>query len=76
MSDEDEFMQKARTGFEDLCRALNVDEEASNEAWKSYENINRNYTLEVDLYVRYIYWYMLLFTAFCVRIQRGPTRLF
>uniref|UniRef100_A0A8C5BB19 Retinoblastoma-like protein 2 n=1 Tax=Gadus morhua TaxID=8049 RepID=A0A8C5BB19_GADMO len=46
MSDEDEFMQKARTGFEDLCRALNMDEEASSEAWKSYENINRNYTLE------------------------------
>jgi hypothetical protein len=48
MSDEDEFMQKARTGFEDLCRALNMDEEASSEAWKSYENINRNYTLEVN----------------------------
>ncbi|XP_040894043.1 retinoblastoma-like protein 2 isoform X2 [Toxotes jaculatrix] len=46
MSDEDEFLQKARAGFEDLCRALNMDEEASNEAWKSYENISRNFTLE------------------------------
>ncbi|XP_041851966.1 retinoblastoma-like protein 2 isoform X2 [Melanotaenia boesemani] len=46
MSDEDDFLQKARTGFEDLCRALNMDEEASAEAWKSYENISRNFTLE------------------------------
>ncbi|KAM3869888.1 retinoblastoma-like protein 2 [Diretmus argenteus] len=46
MSDEDEFLQKARAGFEDLCRALNMDEEASSEAWKSYENISRNFTLE------------------------------
>ncbi|KAM4573969.1 retinoblastoma-like protein 2 isoform 2-T2 [Odontesthes bonariensis] len=46
MSDEDDFSQKARNGFEDLCRALNMDEEASTEAWKSYENISRNFTLE------------------------------
>ncbi|XP_075939360.1 retinoblastoma-like protein 2 isoform X1 [Anarhichas minor] len=46
MSDEDEFLQKARTGFEDLCRALNMDEEASREAWRSYEDMSRNYTLE------------------------------
>ncbi|XP_076026147.1 retinoblastoma-like protein 2 isoform X2 [Genypterus blacodes] len=46
MSDEDEFLQKARSGFEDLCRALNMDEEASGEAWKSYKNISRNFTLE------------------------------
>ncbi|XP_044048161.1 retinoblastoma-like protein 2 isoform X6 [Siniperca chuatsi] len=46
MSDEDDFLQKARTGFEDLCRALNMDEEASSEAWKTYENISRNFTLE------------------------------
>lgn len=47
MSDEDDFLQKARTGFEDLCRGLNMDEEASSEAWKTYENISRNFTLEV-----------------------------
>ncbi|XP_028285723.1 retinoblastoma-like protein 2 isoform X2 [Parambassis ranga] len=46
MSDEDDSLQKARAGFEDLCRALNMDEEASNEAWKIYENISRNFTLE------------------------------
>ncbi|XP_070686183.1 retinoblastoma-like protein 2 [Pempheris klunzingeri] len=46
MSEEDELLQRARTGFEDLCRALNMDEEASGEAWKTYENISRNFTLE------------------------------
>ncbi|XP_059192050.1 retinoblastoma-like protein 2 [Centropristis striata] len=46
MSEEDEFVQKARAGFEDLCRALNMDEEASSEAWKTYQNISRNFTLE------------------------------
>ncbi|XP_074489405.1 retinoblastoma-like protein 2 isoform X1 [Sebastes fasciatus] len=46
MSDEEEFLQKARAGFEDLCRGLNMDEEASSEAWKTYENISRNFTLE------------------------------
>lgn len=40
-------MQKTRLSFEDLCRALNMDEEASNRAWRSYENISKNYTLEV-----------------------------
>lgn len=46
MSDEEDSLQKARTGFEDLCRALNMDEDATNEAWKTYENISRNFTLE------------------------------
>uniref|UniRef100_A0A3Q2DFJ2 Retinoblastoma-like 2 (p130) n=1 Tax=Cyprinodon variegatus TaxID=28743 RepID=A0A3Q2DFJ2_CYPVA len=46
MSDEEDFMQKARTRFDELCRALNMDEEASTEAWRSYENISRNFTLE------------------------------
>ncbi|XP_028440894.1 retinoblastoma-like protein 2 isoform X2 [Perca flavescens] len=46
MSDEEEFLQRARAGFEDLCRALNMDEEAGNEAWKNYENTRRNFTLE------------------------------
>ncbi|XP_029008885.1 retinoblastoma-like protein 2 isoform X2 [Betta splendens] len=46
MTDEDELLQKARTGFEDLCRALNMDEEASSEAWRSYDGMSRNFTLE------------------------------
>ncbi|XP_067091164.1 retinoblastoma-like protein 2 isoform X1 [Osmerus mordax] len=46
MSEEDDFLQQARMGFDDLCRSLNMDEEASNEAWRSYEDISKNYTLE------------------------------
>ncbi|XP_072574453.1 retinoblastoma-like protein 2 isoform X1 [Paramormyrops kingsleyae] len=46
MSEEEESLQKTKQGFEDLCRALNMDEEAHSEAWKNYENINKNYTLE------------------------------
>lgn len=49
MSDEDDLAQKARAGFEELCRALNMDEEAASEAWKTYENISRNFTLEVNI---------------------------
>lgn len=48
MTDEDDSLQTARAGFEDLCRALNMDEEAANEAWKTYESISRNFTLEVN----------------------------
>uniref|UniRef100_A0A671QL69 Retinoblastoma-like protein 2 n=1 Tax=Sinocyclocheilus anshuiensis TaxID=1608454 RepID=A0A671QL69_9TELE len=46
MSEEEDTLVKTRHAFEDLCRALNMDEEASNGAWRSYENISRNYTLE------------------------------
>ncbi|GAA6069423.1 retinoblastoma-like protein 2 isoform X1, partial [Tachysurus ichikawai] len=46
MNEEEEAVQKTRLSFEDLCRSLNMDEEASNGAWRSYENISKNYTLE------------------------------
>lgn len=46
MNEEEDALQKTRQAFEDLCRALNMDEEASNGAWRSYENISKNYTLE------------------------------
>lgn len=46
---EEDFLQKIRLGFEELCRALNMDVEASNEAWRSYESISKKYTLEVCL---------------------------
>lgn len=52
MTDEDDSLQIARAGFEDLCRALNMDEEAANEAWKTYESISRNFTLEVNTVFR------------------------
>lgn len=47
MSDDEDLVQRARAGFEELCRALNMDEEASSEAWKTYQNISTNFTLEV-----------------------------
>ncbi|XP_036391090.1 retinoblastoma-like protein 2 isoform X1 [Megalops cyprinoides] len=46
MNEEEETLHKTRQRFEELCRALNMDEEASNDAWRNYENINKNYTLE------------------------------
>ncbi|KAJ8252547.1 hypothetical protein COCON_G00218590 [Conger conger] len=46
MNEEEETLHKTKQGFEELCRALNMDEDASNDAWKNYENINKNYTLE------------------------------
>ncbi|XP_067292433.1 retinoblastoma-like protein 2 isoform X2 [Pseudorasbora parva] len=46
MSEEEDTLVKTRHAFEDLCRALNMDEESSNRAWRSYENISKNYTLE------------------------------
>uniref|UniRef100_A0A673H7Y6 Retinoblastoma-like protein 2 n=1 Tax=Sinocyclocheilus rhinocerous TaxID=307959 RepID=A0A673H7Y6_9TELE len=46
MNEEEDTLVKTRHEFEDLCRALNMDEEASNGAWRSYENISKNYTLE------------------------------
>ncbi|KAM8892820.1 retinoblastoma-like protein 2 isoform 2-T2 [Spinachia spinachia] len=46
MGDEDESVRKARSGFEDLCRALNMNEEARDDAWRSYETTSRNFTLE------------------------------
>uniref|UniRef100_A0A8C1X2Z9 Retinoblastoma-like protein 2 n=1 Tax=Cyprinus carpio TaxID=7962 RepID=A0A8C1X2Z9_CYPCA len=46
MSEEEDALVKTRHAFEDLCGALNMDEESSNGAWRSYENISKNYTLE------------------------------
>ncbi|TRY85925.1 hypothetical protein DNTS_011936 [Danionella cerebrum] len=46
MSEEEDPLGKTRQAFEELCRALNMDEESSSRAWKSYENISKNYTLE------------------------------
>ncbi|XP_027131612.1 retinoblastoma-like protein 2 isoform X2 [Larimichthys crocea] len=46
MSDDDDLVQRARAGFEELCRALNMDEEASSEAWRTFQNISTNFTLE------------------------------
>jgi len=36
-----------RERFDNVCRELNMDGETSEEAWKSYEKIRTNYSLEV-----------------------------
>ena len=45
LSDEGDDNVHAR--FEELCLDLNMDKKAKDEAWKSYEKIRTNYTLEV-----------------------------
>lgn len=35
---------------QDLCQKLNMDATAASEAWRSYETIRQNYTLEVSNY--------------------------
>ena len=44
-SDEEEAGTAKR--FKNLCRDLNMDEETGEEAWKAFERISTNYTLEV-----------------------------
>ncbi|XP_034443009.1 retinoblastoma-like protein 2 isoform X1 [Hippoglossus hippoglossus] len=46
MSEEDAGPQGARAAFEELCRALNMDEESGTEAWRSYDSMSRSFTLE------------------------------
>ena len=45
LSDEGDENVLAR--FEELCLDLNMDKKAKEEAWKSYEKIRTNYSLEV-----------------------------
>jgi hypothetical protein len=35
--------------YEELCASLNMDKDATDEAWQNYENIRQNYTLEVRI---------------------------
>ncbi|XP_043937954.1 retinoblastoma-like protein 2 [Protopterus annectens] len=45
-TEEEENTEKTKELFDELCRNLNVDEVAANDAWISYDSINKNYTLE------------------------------
>lgn len=36
-----------RQRYEELCSSLNMDVRARSEAWLSYQNMKRNFTLEV-----------------------------
>jgi hypothetical protein len=34
---------------QELCAILNMDKDAADEAWRNYETIRQNYTLEVSV---------------------------
>ncbi|CAN9498656.1 unnamed protein product [Ophioblennius macclurei] len=46
MAEEDEAGRRTRTGFEEFCRDLNLDQEASREAWSNFRAISNTFTLE------------------------------
>lgn len=48
MGESDGNEDSTYTRHQDLCQKLNMDASAASEAWKSYETIRQNYTLEVD----------------------------
>lgn len=48
MGQSDDIEDATYIKHKDVCEKLNMDASASDEAWKSYENIRQNYTLEVN----------------------------
>ncbi|XP_070574365.1 retinoblastoma-like protein 1 [Ptychodera flava] len=48
MPPSDSENSDTRSRFDELCRDLNMDTPAKDEAWQAYENISTNYTLEGD----------------------------
>ena len=46
--EDDQTDDKAEQRYEDLCSALNLDKNAKEEAWESFQRISENYTLEVS----------------------------
>lgn len=59
-----------RKKFEDVCRELNMDGETSEEAWKSYEKIKTNYSLEVCCWTVYFVVTDTPRNCFFVEIER------
>lgn len=47
MGQSDDVEDSTYSRHQDLCQKLNMDATAASEAWKSYETIRQNYTLEV-----------------------------
>lgn len=47
MGQSDDVEDSTYSRHQDLCQKLNMDATAAAEAWKSYETIRQNYTLEV-----------------------------
>lgn len=50
MSSNDE--QDIRTRYDSVCAELNMDEQTTEAAWRSYEVINNDYVLEVSKRIR------------------------
>ncbi|KZC10797.1 Retinoblastoma-like protein 1 [Dufourea novaeangliae] len=48
MGQSDDIEDSTYSRHQDLCQKLNMDATAASEAWKSYETIRQNYTLEGD----------------------------
>ncbi|KAL6425135.1 hypothetical protein ACFW04_009426 [Cataglyphis niger] len=48
MGQSDDIEDSTYSQHQDLCQKLNMDATAASEAWKSYETIRQNYTLEGD----------------------------
>ncbi|XP_014468467.1 PREDICTED: retinoblastoma-like protein 1 isoform X2 [Dinoponera quadriceps] len=48
MGQSDDIEDSTYSRHQDLCQKLNMDAVAASEAWKSYETIRQNYTLEGD----------------------------
>jgi len=52
MGQSDDIEDSMYGRHQDLCQKLNMDATAASEAWKSYETIRQNYTLEVVFTLR------------------------
>jgi hypothetical protein len=46
---EDADQENTEERFRGLCADLNIDKNTADEAWRNYELISTNYTLEVNL---------------------------
>lgn len=49
---EDADQENTEERFRGLCADLNIDKNTADEAWRNYETISTNYTLEVNLQCR------------------------
>lgn len=55
MGQSDDIEDSTYSRHQDLCQKLNMDAIAASEAWKSYETIRQNYTLEASIFILSLY---------------------
>lgn len=65
MGQSDDIEDSTYSRHQDLCQKLNMDATAASEAWRSYETIRQNYTLEVVIYLG-------LFISVCLSLYDQP----